>query len=173
VELGQRYTSRAVIDDGTPFPAPTRDPVLYYHPTTHPGAYLPHAWVEHNRRKVSTLDLAGHGRFCLIVGIGGEPWAKAAATISTALGIDLPVYAVGYRCEYDDVLGDWAALREIDDRGALLVRPDRHIAWRAHSRPEDPEDALRTAVHQALRLDDGTEGSHRFIRTKSDVAIGT
>ncbi|HJT91788.1 MAG TPA: FAD-dependent monooxygenase, partial [Mycobacterium sp.] len=129
VELGQRYTSSAVIDDGTPFPEPPRDPELYYHPTTHPGGYLPHAWVEHQHRKISTLDLAGHGRFCLIVGIGGEPWAQAAATVSAELGIELPVYAVGYRCEYDDVLGDWAALREIDDRGALLIRPDRHIAW--------------------------------------------
>jgi 2,4-dichlorophenol 6-monooxygenase len=156
VELGQRYTSSAVVDDGTPFPEPTRDPELYYHPTTHPGAYLPHAWVEHHRRKISTLDLAGHGRFCLIVGIGGQPWAQAAATVSAEFGIELPVYSVGYRCEYDDVLGDWAALREIDDRGALLVRPDRHIAWRSHTRPDNPEQVLRAAVRQALALNDQT-----------------
>ena len=157
VELGQRYTSSAVVDDGTPYPELQRDPVLYYQPTTHPGGYLPHAWVEHDCQKVSTLDLAGHGRFCLIVGIGGQPWIQAAATISAELGIELPVYAVGYRCEYDDVLGDWAALREIDDRGALLVRPDRHIAWRAHTRPDDPQGALRAAVRQALALTRGPE----------------
>ena len=156
VELGQRYTSTAAIDDGTPFPTPQRDAELYYHPTTHPGAYLPHAWVEHHHRKVSTLDLAGHGRFCLIVGIGGTPWTQAAATVSAELGIELPVYAVGYRCEYDDVLGDWAALREIDDRGALLVRPDRHIAWRSHTRPDHPEHILRAALHHTLALDDPT-----------------
>jgi 2,4-dichlorophenol 6-monooxygenase len=154
VELGQRYTSRAVVDDGTPFPEPARDPVLYYQPTTHPGGYLPHAWVEHDGRKVSTLDLAGHGRFCLIVGIGGEPWAQAAAKVSAELGIELPVYAVGYRCEYDDVLGDWAALREIDDRGALLVRPDRHIAWRSTTRPNQPDDELRAALRNALALNE-------------------
>ena len=159
VELGQRYTSSAVVDDGTPFPELTRDPVLYYQPTTHPGGYLPHAWVEHDRRKVSTLDLAGHGRFCVIVGIGGQSWTQAAATISAELGIELPVYAVGYRCEYDDVLGDWAALREIDDRGALLVRPDRHIAWRSHTRPDHPEDALRAALRHALARDDKTSSS--------------
>ncbi|ORW99084.1 2,4-dichlorophenol 6-monooxygenase [Mycobacterium triplex] len=160
VELGQRYTSRAVIDDGTPFPEPTRDPVLHYQPTTHPGAYLPHAWVEHQRKKVSTLDLAGHGRFCLIVGIGGEPWAQAADKLSAELGIELPVYRVGYRCEYDDVLGDWAALREIDDRGALLVRPDRHIAWRCASRPKQTEDVLRAALHQALARTDEQKHKH-------------
>jgi hypothetical protein len=29
------------------------------HPTTHPGGYLPHAWVEHDHRKLSTIDLRG------------------------------------------------------------------------------------------------------------------
>ncbi|MGW6425075.1 FAD-dependent monooxygenase [Nocardia sp. NPDC055053] len=153
VELGQRYTSCAIVGDGTPFPVPTRDPQLYYHPTTHPGAYLPHAWVEHQRRKVSTLDLAGHGRYCLIVGIGGEPWAGAAEKISMELGIELPVFAIGPRCEYDDVVGEWAGLRETDDGGALLIRPDRHIAWRAHTRDTNPDKTLRTAVRQALALD--------------------
>src|SRR5438128_977653 len=38
VELGQRYISGAVLDNGTPFPQPARDPELFYQPTTHPGA---------------------------------------------------------------------------------------------------------------------------------------
>lgn len=155
VFLGQRYTSCAIVDDGTPFPAPTRDPEVYYHPTTHPGAYLPHAWLERDRQRISTLDLAGHGRFCLIVGIGGAPWAEAAASVSAEFGIELPVFAVGWRCEYDDVVGDWDRVREIDDRGALLVRPDRHIAWRSLTRPASPRDALADAVRQALVLGTG------------------
>ncbi|MEV6338846.1 FAD-dependent monooxygenase [Nocardia vinacea] len=152
VELGQRYTSCAVITDNTPFPEPTRDPELYYHPTTHPGAYLPHAWIEYQHQKISTLDLAGHGKYTLIVGIGGQPWIQAAQKISTELGIELPVHTIGYRSEYNDVTGEWAAVREIDDRGALLVRPDRHIAWRALSRTDNPEHTLRTALEQALAL---------------------
>jgi len=59
VELGQRYEAGAVISDGTAFPAYTRDPDLYYHPTTHPGAYLPHVWLERDRQRISTIDLAG------------------------------------------------------------------------------------------------------------------
>jgi 2,4-dichlorophenol 6-monooxygenase len=155
-DIGQRYSSVAVVDDGTPWPEPKRDPELYYEPTTHPGAYLPHAWVEKDRRQVSTLDLAGHGRFCLIVGIGGAPWVEGAAAVADELGIELPVFSVGFRCEYDDVLGDWARLREIDDRGAVLVRPDRHIAWRAMTRPASPRDALAAALRSALALDDGS-----------------
>lgn len=150
VDIGQRYTSVAVVDDGTPFPEPTRDPDIYYHPTTHSGAYLPHVWLEKDRESLSTLDLAGHGRFCLIVGIGGSPWREAAESLSAELGIKLPVYSVGFRCEYDDVVGEWTRMREIDDRGALLVRPDRHIAWRALTRPDSPTDALGAALRQAL-----------------------
>ncbi|HKR47693.1 MAG TPA: FAD-dependent monooxygenase [Paraburkholderia sp.] len=152
IALGQRYTSCAVIDDGTPFPNAARDPEVYYQPTTHPGARLPHVWVERDRKRLSMLDLAGHGRFCLIVGIGGAPWAEAAASLSAEFDVQLPVFAVGYRCEYDDVLGEWARLREIDDRGALLVRPDQHIAWRSFTRPSSPYDALADALRQTLAL---------------------
>jgi 2,4-dichlorophenol 6-monooxygenase len=150
VELNQRYTSRAVIDDGTPFPEPVRDPELYYQPTTHPGGYLPHAWVWHGPRQVSTLDLAGQGRFSLLVGIGGAPWSEAAAKIAAELNITLSVYALGHRCEYDDILGDWTRLREIGDRGALLIRPDRHVAWRSADLPESPQDSLRDALRHVL-----------------------
>ena len=144
IQLGHRYKeSNAVVDDGTSFPEHKRDPVLFYEPTTHPGAYLPHAWVEHERRPISTLDVLEHGVFGLIVGIGGEPFEAAATTVSQEFGIRLPVYKIGYRCPYDDVLGQWNAIREITDRGALLVRPDRHIAWRCLDRPDDPVQALR------------------------------
>lgn len=168
VELGQRYSSCAVVDDGTSFPTPTRDPELFYHPTTHPGGYLPHAWVEHDHRKVSTLDLVGHGGYSLIVGVGGQAWADAAEKIAAELGIELPVRRIGSRCDYDDVLGDWAALREIDDRGALLVRPDRHIAWRAHTRVDNPEQALRSAIRQALALDP----IHPITPTDTAITVG-
>ncbi|MDF3312932.1 FAD-dependent monooxygenase [Rhodococcus sp. T2V] len=152
-DIGQRYTSSsAVLDDGTSWPESTRDPELYYQPTTHPGAYLPHAWVEQDRRRVSTLDLAGHGRFSLIVGIGGESWSKAAQSVAADLGIELPVFHIGYRCEYDDVAGDWTRMREIGDGGALLVRPDRHIAWRAQDRSDTPAEELAAALRDVLAL---------------------
>lgn len=152
VQLGQRYTSCAIADDGTPFPPFVRDPELYYQPTTHPGAHLPHAWIERKRRQISTLDLVGHGRFSLIVGIGGDPWVDAAESVARKLGLELPVFKIGYRCEYDDVLGQWASVREIDDRGALLVRPDRHIAWRSSTQSPSPTDALLDGMRQSLVL---------------------
>jgi 2,4-dichlorophenol 6-monooxygenase len=152
VELARQYASGAVLDEGVPWPVPERDPELYYAPTTHPGAALPHAWLEHAGDRISTLDLAGQGRFCVITGIAGQEWEEAAAKASAELGIDLAVYTVGPRCEYDDVYGDWGRLSEIGDAGALLVRPDRYVAWRATDIPADAATELLTALRQVLSL---------------------
>ena len=150
VELGQRYQSSAVVDDGSAFPQPVRDEELFYQPTTHPGANIPHAWVEHERKLISTLDVAGHGRFCLITGIGGGQWKAAAEAVAGQLGIDLPVVAIDYRCDHDDVLGSWRSIREIDADGAILVRPDRFVAWRSKTMPADPAADLLQVMEQVL-----------------------
>lgn len=157
VELGQRYESTAVVGDGTPWPTDDRDPVLYHHPTTHAGAALPHSWVQSGTDRVSTLDVVGHGRFTVLVGIDGDGWAEAAGKVSPELGVDLEVVAVGPRCEYDDVYGDWARLREVSDSGVLLVRPDRHIGWRRHAVADDCAAELGAAVRQILDRDPATE----------------
>ncbi|MFC6882304.1 MULTISPECIES: FAD-dependent monooxygenase [Actinomadura] len=133
VEYGQRYggPGAAVVADGGEPPEPVRDPQLYYQPSTFPGSPLPHAWVERDRTPLSTLDLVEHGEFTLITGIGGEAWLDAAAQASAALGVPIATAVVDYRREYHDPCGDWAALREVDESGCVLVRPDRYVAWRS------------------------------------------
>src|SRR5215510_13875577 len=152
VEIGQpfRYESCAVVDDATPWPDAVHDAELEFRPTTHPGAPLPHAWIEHDREQVSTHDLVGRGRFTLLVGIGGERWQKAAGVVAADLDLELPVRMIGPRCDDDDVCGEWADVREISDRGALLVRPDHYIAWRTHDLPDAPDEALGAALRQVL-----------------------
>ena len=153
VDLGQRYSSRAVVEEGTPFPEPIEgDRELHYRPTTHPGSSLPHAWIEHKGKKMSVLDLVGHGQLALIVGVGGQAWARAAAEVSAELGVELPVRSVGLRCEYDDVTCDWEKVREVGDSGAVLVRPDRFVAWRAMELPKAPIDVLRNVLRQVLSM---------------------
>jgi 2,4-dichlorophenol 6-monooxygenase len=150
VELGQRYISGALVSDGTPFPAYTRDPELYYHPTTHPGAYLPHVWLSRGTDRVSTLDLADYSRFTLLTGAAGSAWIDAASVVGRELGLKIVAHSVGMRQTNDDVSGDWARRREIDDRGCILVRPDRFVAWRSHDLPQDPVQALRSVLSEIL-----------------------
>jgi 2,4-dichlorophenol 6-monooxygenase len=44
----------------------------------------------------------------------------------------------------------WMCYRQITSEGAILVRPDRFIAWRAPSAAEDPLDELAGALGQIL-----------------------
>jgi len=148
VEMGQVYASSAVVPDGTTRPAPTRDPELYYHPTTFPGAYLPHAWVQRGQERLSTLDLVDHGRFTLLTGVGGNAWRAVAAQVAATLGISIDVASIGGpKCDAQDVYGRWADLAGISESGCLLVRPDRHIAWRQ----QDSAAASAQALEQVMR----------------------
>jgi 2,4-dichlorophenol 6-monooxygenase len=150
VELGQFYTSDAVVGDGSRRPEPTRDPELYFQPSTVPGARLPHAWVGDGTYKVSTLDLAPMTRFTLVTGIAGEPWVAAAERVGEKLGIPLGAVVIGPGRDVTDLYDDWARLREVEEEGALLVRPDKHIAWRSMRLPPDPEAALLSALTAIL-----------------------
>jgi len=150
VELGQFYESAAIVSDGSVKPAPTRDPELYYQPSTVPGSRLPHVWVGDASSKVSTLDLAPYTRFTLITGIAGEAWADAAARVGKDLQVPLETVIIGPGREITDIYYDWARIREVDEDGVLLVRPDKHIGWRSMMMPADPEQALRDALTSLL-----------------------
>ena len=150
VELGQRYASSAVVKDGTPEPAFTRDSELFYHPTTWPGARVPHVWVGKNGFKVSTKDLGGYGKFALLTGISGAPWEKAASAVSKELGVDVRAYIIGPGHEYTDLYDDWARVREVNEDGCVLVRPDNYVGWRSMSIPSDPQKALLDVMKSIL-----------------------
>jgi 2,4-dichlorophenol 6-monooxygenase len=150
VELGQFYESTAVSTDGTTRPAPQRDPELYYQASTVPGSHLPHAWVGDTTKKISTLDLAPYDTFTLITGIAGEQWWQAAAKVSDDLSIPIQTVVIGPGREVTDLYYDWARIREIEEDGVLLIRPDKFIAWRSMSMPATPEQALRDALKNLL-----------------------
>ncbi|WP_179403943.1 FAD-dependent monooxygenase [Burkholderia guangdongensis] len=151
VEMNQRYRSSAAVTDGQEEPAFPRDRELYYQPTTWAGARLPHAWIFDARgRQLSTLDLAGHGRFTLFTGLGGEAWVEAAKQVGEALGLKIDVHVIGPRQGYSDHTGDWARIREVSDSGAVLVRPDHHVAWRSASLPGNPQEELRRVMRAVL-----------------------
>lgn len=124
--MNQRYASSAVVAAGGD-EIWERDRELYLQPTTRPGAKMPHAWlVDEQGLRLSSLDVVGHGKFTLVTGIGGRAWVEAAATL------DLPYLrttVIGGPGS-EDPYRSWASAREMDEAGALLVRPDGYIAWR-------------------------------------------
>ncbi|MGY1496053.1 FAD-dependent monooxygenase [Streptomyces sp. QTS52] len=159
IELGHHYAAGAVLPDGTP--PPPRDPMgAVYRPTTRPGHRLPHVWLRQGGTRVSTHDLVGgDGGFVLITGPLGEGWASAAKKAADAHGVALTVVPIGSEPDamgHWDAEGAWAAVREIDDDGAVLVRPDQHVAWRGVNLGRHADQELGAAFDRLLGRTDAT-----------------
>lgn len=150
VEIGFNYPEGALVPDGTD-PVP-RDPSgREYTPTTRPGHRLPHAWLARGADRVSTLDLVGdQGQFVLLTGPDGSAWNAAATAVSEKFGITIIPVAVGVGGDATDPEDTWSRLRGTGPDGAVLVRPDHHVAYRADAAPVDPVDALSQTVGAVL-----------------------
>jgi 2,4-dichlorophenol 6-monooxygenase len=106
--------------------------------------------VGDNKTRLATLDLAPYSRFTIITGIAGEAWSDAAAKVSADLSVPLDTVVIGPGREVTDLYFDWARRREVEESGALLIRPDKHVAWRASSLPNDPQTVLRDVLVSLL-----------------------
>lgn len=128
VELGFNYADGALVPDGTE--PPPRDPDGHqYVPVARPGHRLPHAWLQKGDRLVDTHGLLEDGRFTLLAGEDATDWVEAAAEWEKTTGVPLNVLRLG--SDVTDPNGSWSNLRGHDPSGALLVRPDGHVGFRA------------------------------------------
>jgi putative polyketide hydroxylase len=141
-DLGFQYDTGALIPDGTPSPAASSS---VYVPTARPGSRAPHLWLRRNGQRLSTLDLFDRA-FVLLAGPAGSAWRQAATAVNAALRVPLDAYLVGTGGDLDDVEGDFLHAYGLASDGAVLVRPDGHVAWRQHAAPRDPQDALAAAL---------------------------
>ena len=150
VELGYGYESEAIVADGSPAPEPV-DEIRVYEPSTRPGAPLPHAWIEDEaggRRPIK--DLLAPGRFLLIAGEIGDGWCEAATELAAA-GVPVDAVRIGHLDgDLFDPRSVWARHRGIGADGAILVRPDRFVAWRSEGAAEAPLQQLAEALSRVL-----------------------
>lgn len=156
-EMGQFYQSKAIYtdDEKGPYYTPkllAQDQDLIYNRSTYPGCRLPHVWLNKSipTKPISTIDLAGHGAFTLLTGIGGDAWKAAALQVAQSLEVPIKAYSIGYRQDYEDFYFDWANIRQVDETGCVLVRPDRFVGWRCHEVLSD--DAQCTTKLQRVML---------------------
>jgi hypothetical protein len=145
VEFGAVYESRAVIPDGSRPPA-VADSYSDYVPSATPGARAPHVWLGAPAARLSTLDLFGTA-FTLLAAPGGGAWCSAAAEVERELGVPIDRYCIGGPGLRD--LGGFADAYGLGQHGAVLVRPDGHVAWRSATGP-GTGGPLRDAVEHLL-----------------------
>ncbi|KTC98317.1 FAD dependent oxidoreductase [Legionella geestiana] len=123
-----------------------------YRPSTVPGVRAPHCWLTRAHETCSTLDLF-EKTFVLLCTDAAQEWPKAAAALE---GAPIVCYRIGKNGELQDKDGNWQSLYQIGERGAVLVRPDGHVAWRSVDGVTDAKQTLK-AVWKALsgRADGG------------------
>jgi putative polyketide hydroxylase len=141
--FGACYESTAVVPDGTPRIV-AADPVTEYLPSARPGSRAPHVRLTRGSEQISTIDLFGP-HFVLLAGSDGDAWRRAAQAINPSWP-PLRVFTVGKDADLGDPDGNWHEAYGVDTDGAVLVRPDGHVAWRSHSGSSSPLEVLRAAL---------------------------
>jgi len=144
LQLGFCYGEGALLRaEGEPPPAPLD--VRSFTPSGRPGARLPHTWITQNGGRASLLDQVPLGRFLLLAGPDGDAWIDALASTG---GVPIEGRKLDLASLPD--LEAWLSVAGIDRSGALLVRPDQHVAWRARHRAAQPARELSQALDVIL-----------------------
>jgi hypothetical protein len=157
-----RYRSEAVIpepdlpDDGLPYIEPRVS-------RARPGTRAPHVELRRDGKVISTLDLYGRG-FVLVAGHEGDAWTDAAARASQETGVDIESHVVGlprspapladlppHRTRVSSLFTPpFPEAYGMEPSGAVLVRPDGYVAWRARRLPDQPAKDLAAALTRVL-----------------------
>jgi 2-polyprenyl-6-methoxyphenol hydroxylase-like FAD-dependent oxidoreductase len=140
IDLGMCVRSRAVLDEGAGDGAVHVDPRESH---AAPGTRAPHVWLERDGERISTVDLTGKG-FVLLAGPEADAWAQAAD------GTEIAVHRVGAPGGPGDPDGTFCEAYGITPAGAVLVRPDGFVTWRAAGAAGDSAQALTAALDAAL-----------------------
>src|SRR5262249_13836022 len=137
------YAAGAIVATGHDTATDTAS-VREYVPSARPGARVPHAWFMRDGVRLSTLDLFACDRFTLVAGPAGAAWVAAAA----AAGVPIGCVLLGR--DLVDADGHWMKLLEIEAGGAVLVRPDQHVAWRTPHGVDNHAEALARVLDHIL-----------------------
>jgi 2,4-dichlorophenol 6-monooxygenase len=164
IEVGFHYPDNgAIAPDGTE--APPRDPRgMEYIPSTRPGHRLPHAWIGKDHQIFSTHDLTGgpdYPDFVLITDEAGDAWIKEAKRAAQSLKLEIGIARIQSRPfvhegpdYYEDREGLWTKVRGFKTGGAILVRPDKMVAWRSQAAAAatgESRDDLSASLLRILR----------------------
>lgn len=146
--FGYGYQSRLITPDGT---RQTPMEVDHYVPDARPGNRAPHFWARTATGPISSIDLFDGSGFTLLTGTEGAAWTTAFQRILRDSGLAGAAYRVGQSLDLEPET-DWLALYQISQSGAVLVRPDGHVAFRVAALTKDPVAALDAAIRTSTGL---------------------
>jgi len=127
-ELGYRYVDSPIICN---VPGGPEHLFREYHPTTWPGARLPHVWRDDGTPLQDHIP-------------DGYTILRLGRTRADAGGLEMAIRARGAPVSVLDVPDRIA--REIYGYDLILVRPDLHVVWRGNAAPEDVAELAAIAT---------------------------
>jgi putative polyketide hydroxylase len=101
-----------------------------YKPTAKVGARAPHCWLVKDNEQKSTLDLYTN-QFVLVCHPEAHYWQDQYHQFPCK------IVTIGEQGDYLDKNHDFLEKYEISKRGAVLVRPDGHVAWHTDDELEE------------------------------------
>ncbi|MGH2898900.1 MAG: FAD-dependent monooxygenase, partial [Solirubrobacteraceae bacterium] len=150
VTFGPRYPAGALVLDDDNGDAPATAASAFEDPRTpsgRPGIRAPHVELQHDQKRMPIHDVFDK-TFTLLVAAQGRDWPAAARAVARQRGLELPVIRIDV--DATDVDGRFAKTYGVGDAGAVLVRPDGIVAWRARGAAADPTAALGSALSAIL-----------------------
>lgn len=96
-----------------------------YKPSAEVGARAPHCWLSKDGKQISTLDVYNN-QFVLVCSPEARYWQEKFHQFPCK------IVTIGEHGQYSDKNHDFLETYGISKQGAVLVRPDGHIAWRSN-----------------------------------------
>lgn len=135
VNMGYRYQEGTIIPESKKELPNMQSPLNW---NGEPGTRAPHFVLNCETKQHSTLDLFGRA-WVLLLGSEGQDWQQAAQQVAQQLDISLDVYLIDAQT---DTNGSFSSAYGMSPTGAVIVRPDGFVAWRAGNLEAHPRQAL-------------------------------
>jgi 2-polyprenyl-6-methoxyphenol hydroxylase-like FAD-dependent oxidoreductase len=113
-----------------------------------PGTRAPHVWLERGPEKISTLDLFGRN-FVLLAGPQGIAWCEGAQEVARTVKVPLDIWRIGSG-GLRDPESVFPKAYGLQPDGAVLVRPDGFVVWRAGASDEASPEIIRSVLDSVL-----------------------
>src|SRR5262249_54352841 len=136
--MGYGYASPAVVLERGPVPGPSTTELR-----GRPGTRAPHLWLERGGETISSLDLFGR-TFVLLAGRDAAALCEAAEAAALRLGVEVATARMGV--DVQDRAQRFQGAYGVKVDGAVLVRPDGIVAFRAKDKGVAAEARLTKAL---------------------------
>lgn len=135
LQFGYLYASPLIAQDPSAKPA---EDVVDYLPTSYPGARLPHAVLSVDGTLLDAHNALDPNKLTLLT-FAGDEWVPVVSELVAAGPGVVPVVAdAPTGADREQLVG----LYEVGDVGAVLVRPDGHVAWRTNRSASEARESL-------------------------------